>query len=266
MKKNQQETHIDKVDLSDSLFNHPAVHWISDNGKQLLWILAAAILLFLLFYRFFGVGSPSEKDFLIAENDFITFKKSALEKPNAEQQQAAFDHLTALLKKYPELHAKYDGPMAQILLEQGKVQEAAPFITNTLQRTLPDNLTYFTQYSRTTMTIENQDYKKALDEAQDLTQKLIDSSNASNKKVDEILYAYNLLRIAFLSQQVGDMGREMATWHAFMNTQPKAESNVSIQPVDQGVRDLVIQPFTEGKISLLDYIQQRKKFLKATVK
>src|SRR5689334_10451998 len=136
MKKshNNQAAQVEKIDLSDSLADHPFIQWVSQNGKNLLWILLALIIFFLLFNRFTGGSGGTEANYLSAENEFITFQKSINGKSDPKVQKESLDKLKAILKSYPALQAKYDGPIAQTLIDQGDIKEATTFVDRTLAR------------------------------------------------------------------------------------------------------------------------------------
>lgn len=268
MKKSHphSQTEVNKIDLSDTFADNPLIQWISDNGRLLLWILAGAILLFLLFYRFAGGSSAgAESDYLNAESEFITFQKGVNGKADPAVQQAAFDKLNAILNRRPELHAKYDGLIAQALIDKGDIKGAVPYADRTLARINTENVNLYSDYAKTTLVIANQHYEEALKQALALKQQMIDNADVSvknpeKKEFGDTLYTYNLLRIALLSQQIGDMGRELSAWEDFKTAASNIETNLYV--VNADALNEVTLPFQEGKTSLKDYIQAREKILK----
>jgi len=259
MKKSHSNQHIslDNTGFSDTFADHPLVQWISENGRLLMWILGALIILVFFLYRTLGASSSNaEGDYLYAEKEFIIFQNSVNSKEDTKTRQAALDNLTAVLKKHPEIQAKYDGPIAQALINVGDIKEATVFADRTLARTSIENLPLYTDYAKTTLNISNHHYEEAFKQALNLKQQMLDAAAPAVNKADQkafgdFLYAFNLLRIAMLSQQIGDKGHELAAWQELQSLNPKTESLEAIKQV-----------FQEGKTSLQDYIQTREKTLK----
>lgn len=236
----------------DTLCDHPSVHWISNNGRTLLWILAALIVAISAIVKFFGASTnESEAPFLKAEREFRIFQNSQARNEQATSQPA-LEKLNTILKKYSELQQKYDGPIAQSLITTGSINEAEPYASRTLKRIEGNQLPLYSEYAKTTLAISQKQYKEALAQSLSLKQKMQDSKEGYG----DILYIFSLLRIAFLSQQLGDKGHELAAWEDL--TKISTTNDTSSQEMIQAVNTL----FAEGKTTLQDYMQERMKALR----
>lgn len=232
MNKNMHDQKALESELSQTLGENPTIRWISQNGANLVWVLLGIIIAGLLVYRLLGGSSASTQDFLQAEASY----RSLVKDHDADKQQQALTTLASILKSAPTLQSKYDGMVAQVLLNRGKVSEAQPYIERTLARTSNDDTPYFADYSNTTLTIGNEAYAEALTQAQALDNQLTEE-NAP------ILKAYNLLRIAMLQQQLGNKPGELQAWEKFRPYSPYTA-------------------LVEGKVSINQYVQARIEELK----
>lgn len=232
MNKNMHDQKALESELSQTLGENPTIRWISQNGANLVWVLIGIIIAGLLFYRFVGGSSASTQDFLQAEASYRSFVKEH----DGNKQEQALTTLAAILYSTPSLQSKYDGMIAQVLLNRGKIGEAEPYIQRTLARTNKDHTPYYPDYANTTLTISNQAYAEALTQSQALDTQLTEE-NAP------ILKAYNLLRIAMLQQQLGNKAGELQAWEKFRPFAPYTA-------------------LSEGKVSINQYVQARIEDLK----
>jgi hypothetical protein len=149
--------------------------------------------------------------------------------------------LQTILKKHPELHAKYDGAIAQALLSAQNPTEAAPYAERTLQRTQGETPAPYLDYASTTLLIANGKYDEALKAAQSLK---------SNTEYPT-LYAFNLLRIAFLNRELKNTQAEKAAW-AEVKQLAEGTHAVKISPVE--MRRILSHYNTQG-IPIESFIQ-----------
>lgn len=237
MKKNKHSTleaALEKSDLSDSFAENPIVQWISENGRNILWFLLVLLTLSILAYRFLSTPGGSISEYFAADREFNLFLTSERSETGANQAQESLNKLTKILKRHPELHAKYDGRIAQALIVRGDYQAALPFAERTLSRISDEHVPLYRNYASTTLLIEAQQYPQALEQATQLQATLNEKS---------ALYAANLLRIATLNQKMGHNKEELQAWQLLKKTltEPMAEA------------------WQEGNISMLDYIAYREK-------
>lgn len=261
-----QNTHtsLPKSSLLDYLDEGRLTEWLSIYGKNLLYGLGALVALLIAIFAFSsGQNSKAEHQYLQAANDF-NFLSTAEETQNPALVAETFSRLKIVMAKHPELHAAYDGSLAQIFLNKNEIQEATSYANATLTRVKSNNLTFYSDYATTTLLISGKDFKKALENAQSLQQKMKESlaSNSSIPSFGDELFALNLLRIGMLQQEIGDHKAELATWqewkqYAGLNAQKNSELKVNSQAFRSVIQELAV-----GAISLPDYFSYRENLLK----
>lgn len=235
MKKNHPvEVEAEKLP-SFSLEDSAIMHWLSEYGKYLLWATLGFVALLLLFYRFSSSdNTKTAADYVIAERNFAKIARDT-------DPQDSLAELKAILQNHPELQPKYDGLLAQILISRGDLNSATPFAIRALKRTQKENSPFYTSYAETTLLIAEKKFEEALGQAKELQQLM------HTEQLTTTLSAFNLLRIASLQRQLGLTDQEQQTWKEW---QALAQNNPTIAT-------RVLNHFTEGKMTLMDYIQTR---------
>lgn len=228
--------------LADQLEEHPIVQWFSKHGLTLLYVILGAILAFILLYRYFGGRERSIQDFYDAESNM----KLLQQQPS--DVQAVLSQMQTILSAYPELHPKYDGLIAQALLNERDVNQAKPFAQLAIERTQSENAPFYTNFAQTTLLIAEHQYDAALTQAKELKQKLLEQDSVQQKEMN-LLFAYNLLRIGMLQQQLGAMEEAQKTWKEWGSYVEEGSNTHS-----EGFKSLS-RAFSEGKLSLMDYMQ-----------
>lgn len=233
--------------FSEEWMDHPWVEWLSSNKQVVLWGLVGLFAVLLLSYRLLSVQTlNAEHDFFQAQNAFNQLQQMP---QNQVASSTAFQDLKEIMAKHPELHAKYDGALAQLMLIENNLPEAKAFAQSTFERVRPDQLGLYENYAKTSLLIGEGKYPEALQGAfllQAQLDKKLDKTSA-----DQTLYTFNLLRLASLYQQLGHEQEELATWDTLLNW---TEGNV------QAVLT-TYELFKDGRASLGQYIDQRKKTL-----
>lgn len=215
------------ISLEEAWIEHPAVQWAIANGKQIAyWALIAVLLLFTAYRYLASAAVQNEQEFISAESAMQTLASGS-------DTDASLQKLQAILKKHPELHAKYDGQIAQALLTAQNPSEAAPFAERTLKRTQGETPAPYLDYSATTLLIADGKYPEALKAAQAL------------KAHTEYptLYAFNLLRIALLNRELKQPQEEKAAW-AEVKQLAEGTHPVKISPVE--MRKILSHYNTQG--------------------
>lgn len=234
--------------LADQLEEHPMVQWFSNNGLTVVYALLGCALLFMLIYRFYGGSTQSQQDFYEAESSMTELQQSP------EDAKASLAKLEKILYRNPDLHAKYDGLIAQALLNLNNVQEALPFAENAIARTKSENAPFFTDFANTTLLIAEKKYDQALQNAKDLNKKITEQTEAL--KENSLLFAYNLLRIGMLQQQLGQKEEARQTWKQWMEFAKNATEKSSAANMNEGFLTLN-QVFIDGKLDLLNYMSHQ---------
>ncbi len=235
--------------------------WLTEHSKSILLSFATLIVLSFILFQLTGQFSKGKKsDYLQVQKAFHAWltKKgpdsqllSALEKP---------------LKSHPELEAKFGTHIAQRLLSLGEVQKAQSYAGAALKRSQELTSPYYSRFSRNTLLISQGKYPEALEEAKKLKQELEKDDDfwAGRDpfvRSGTVLYAYNLLRIASLESKLGSKEGELRAWEELMRNAGWKEAPVNLKTYDPEAYSLLAQNFTQGDISLLDFIEQRKKEL-----
>ena len=225
-KKKQQQILAQSLNKGD--WEHSAVaEWLIKHGKTLLWLaLVIIIALFFVYYWTAGRREQAEDDFVLAIREMNLLQ-------SADDQGDALEKLTAILRRYPELEAKYDGRIAQSLINQNEVSAADPFAVRNIQRISDEPVPNQIAYSKITLLIDQQKYQQALNESKQLKEKAIGN---------QTLYAMNLIRIALLQNQLGLTADSKASWEELQN-------------LDNAKAKAVIEHFNEKGITLEEYIK-----------
>ncbi len=252
-----------------SLEDNPIIQWISKHGEKILYsILGAFSLLILIYFWQSGTSAKIEGDYQSASREFQAFQQAAKSGQNLELQDS-FQKLTLIMNQLPDLHAKYDGVIAQTFIDLNDIKQAKPFVLSTLQRVGKDNLPFYNEYAQITLLIGEGQIANAIQRSLALKKEMIQNLEQMEKEpgtqttepaFGSSLYAFNLLRIAFLEQQVGDRAKELESWEEWKmytshtNTRP-------LPPVDRKAFFNIAQLYNEGALSLDNYIQIRLKSL-----
>ena len=220
--------------LSDD--DSPWIEWMSKNGKAVGYTILIFLAIFFLIFRFStGKQGKAEKDYFNAANEYAAFQNTG----NPE----VLAKLSAILDRRPELHAQYDGLIAQKLLNLGQISDASEYAQKSFKRISVDNLPLYQKFAATSLTISDKKYPEALEQALALKQSLKDQA------ADNYLISFNLLRIAMLYEKLGQKPEELKAWNEFTSFLTDTSTPL-------------VKPLTFGKLSLADYIEHRQKILK----
>lgn len=156
--------------------------------------------------------------------------------------------LQAIMARHEELHARYDGELAQSLLSHNKSHVAEGYSYSIAER-LGTRYDFAALFTKATFLISDGLYLDALRESIALKLAL------ENEQREDLqtLYAYNLLRIAMLQQEAGTEEAELEAWQELRHNLPE-------QIDGDGKRDgyyHLVQNFRKGNVSLIDYINER---------
>lgn len=251
-KKSQQEQ-TETLDWADSVQQHPAFEWMLDNRKYLPSAFLILLAVIVIGYKLTsGRASQAESNYLLAENYFSQIQSSEEGLAGAEKRVEALTKLQSITNSYPELQSRYDGIISQLLLAQGEVEEAVPYAQRTLNRTSKDQAPHYEEFSKITLLISEAKYNEALSHSLKYKQKL------TNLIATDLLYTYNLLRIAMLYKEMGLQKEEVSAWKEWtLHTSGKSEKTIKPETLE-----IVNALFSEGNFNLARYIEGRKKKLK----
>lgn len=227
----------------------------STNYKRFLVLLIPFFLVFLfVIFKTSLYRAKSEGEFLAAKNAYLKWENSQ------ELENSDFRTLKGLIKRHPELVAPYETLIIQKILALGKEKKAQPFIEN-LSKRIADS--YYTQFSKTTFLITEGEFEKALQEAFSLKERMLsDKSFWEGQKTPHfgsILFAFNLLRIAILSQSLEKGEEELVAWKELKDyARWSSESDKMFVNLDRGAFDVLLKHFTDQNLSMKDYIKHRE--------
>lgn len=249
MGKTSRPSSLNIIDSADEWTSHPAVEWLSANKQIILWSFLALLLLLISAYRLISHSNhQAENDYYRAETVFAQFQKETFG-GNEELAGANLKELEAIIERHPELKSKYEGQLAQALLIAGQAAQATPLAEEVFKRTFADAIQLYQDYSVATLLISENQYQKALEQTQQLQQNL---NQFIKEKSFENLFVYNILRLAMLHQQMGHTEEELKVWDTIENLP------INLKTVLESTQG---QTLNQGKASLADYINQRRKAL-----
>ena len=257
----QPQTSVPKSKFSKFFDEGYITDWLSIYGKNIFYGLASSLVLLLIIFAFSnGQNSRNEQEYIQAANDFALFSKA-----NGEQEQelanGALTRLNSAIGKHPELHAVYDSSLAQIFLNRSLEKEAKPYAEATFARVKSNDLPFYTDYAKTTLLISQKDFKTALENAKTLQEKMNEALTLSTRSFGDELFAFNLLRIAMLHQEVGNQSEELKTWQEWKSYAALNQGLTANSLNPQAFRS-IIQQLAIGAFSLPDYIAYRELLLK----
>ncbi len=236
--------------------------WISEHSKTILLSFGTLIALsFCLFQVSHRLSFGKKSDYLEVQNAFTAWISQEA------QDHALLKNLEKPLSRHPELQAKFGTQIAQRLLSLGEVNKANLYAKAALVRTQDLTSPYYSRFTRNTLMISEGKYLQALEEAKQLKLDL-EKDDPFWEKRDKfirsgtILYAYNLVRIAALERQAGSKAGELTAWDELVRNAGWEDHPANLKTYDPDAYALLEQNFTQGDVSLRDFIDQRKKELK----
>jgi len=230
------------------------VDWLSSHVSALM--SGAMIIIGVTIWSIYQSNLGSPKDYFMVEKTFNQWD-------GGRNEQLV--KLQKFLKQHPELHAKYDGRIAQKLLlcsEQGLAASFSKLALGRVGKLSP----YYTQFSNGSLLIGEKNLEAALASAKMLKHtldqdQLFWETKSGLLKHGQILYGYNLLRIAFLEQALGNRAGEIEAWREFKREAGwMSGENPSIRS-DPTAYALICQNFQNDDVSLRDFIEHREKSL-----
>ena len=236
--------------------------FIHDYGSKILYITLLILVVFVWMYRVnSGKTAEAQTDFLNAQSEFIKFQENPVYDPN--EADSPFVKLEEILKRHPELHAKYDGLIAQTMLLKGDVDMAKKYADKALDRTANDKLPFYSDYTKTTLLIASKDYPVSLEQAKSLRLQMNENAvSAGNdpmaRKFGDALYALNEVRIALLQPYLANPKEELAALNTLKSYSQPSQNGAVISPE---AFNAVLSQLQEGTVSLQNYIAEREKLL-----
>lgn len=252
----------DPLSLADQISGHRVFEWMAKNSVNILF---AALLFFAIIFFIYRMSAgdriKAENDYFAAAKDFNAFAAPEADKRSPLSREEAFKGLEEVLKRRPDLRQKYDALIAETFIARGEVEAALPFAKSSFKRTKGDNLPLYRDFANNTLLIAEGKLKEALSNSGELARKIAESGEKAEMA---ILYTYNLLREAMLQQKMGNREAELAAWQQLDNTLYTAEAMLS--EGGNETRAIFEGLFTDGDVSLKNYLDYREKVLRSEKK
>jgi hypothetical protein len=246
-KQSSSSSAVKQLHLTDDLTDNPLVEWLSANKRYILFGLLALLTLIVISYRFVSTTTlKAERDFFQAQTNFSQFQEKGVKSEEFAASIENLDQLEGIINRHPELHAKYDGLIAQGLILEQKVNKARPFAESAFQRVQKDSVDLYHDYAETSLFISAGNEQEALERTLQLKEKMDQHASVFGGT----LYLFNLIRLAMLYQQLNYSSEELQAWNEIQNYTANNEALITIH-----------QLFKEGSTSLNQYIDERKKIL-----
>jgi len=195
----------------------------------------------------------NEADFVSATNAFVKWEQ-VLDKEHDELQ-----NLASLMKKHPELKAEYEAKLAQTFIAIQEDKKAREFGSQVIQRT---DQPYYRDYAQGSLLVSERKFAEALEMALYLKKQMLADEgfwerSQGVKSYGSGLFAFNLMRIATLYQEMGMQERELEAWNELKSyagwSLPQKDKRIG----KEGFQSL-LSHFSVQDITLLDYISARE--------
>ena len=222
--------------------------------KNSIFVGVLALLLVMVFVIKLGNKKHKhEADFVSATNSFAKWEQVL------DSNHDELKNLATLMKKHPELNAEYEGKLAQDFISVQESKKAREFGSKAIQRT---SQPYYSDYAKGSLLLSERKFESALEQALLLKRQMLEDDafwekGHRVKGYGSALFAFNLMRIATLYQELGMNDRELEAWRelkAFAGwSAPQKDKRIG----QEGFQSL-LHHFTVQDMTLLDYISARE--------
>ncbi len=229
--------------------------WLVQYRMFVILLAPVFLLLILMAVKVSLKTSNAESDFLKAQKAY-----SKLENPDT-LEKTSFYTLKSLLKKYPELKGSYEPMMIQKMIAFGEKEQVESLIASFLKRDRPT--TYYTEFANTTLRIEKGELALALAEALALKENMLGDmvfwDQPKDRHYGSTLFAFNLLRIAMLSQSLEKHEEELVAWRELKQyAKWDAQGDKNLTYLDTQAFNKLLKHFSNQSVSLKEYIKHRE--------
>jgi hypothetical protein len=245
---------IGRIALAKSV----CLNWVSGHTRAVVISLAALLILFFALFQTVGHFSTGRhSDLIEAHSAFSAWTSAKI------SDDELFTKLEKPLKRNPELQAKFGALIAQHFLALNDPKHAETFAKQAWKRTHSLLSPYYAEFSKTSLLVSQGKLREALDAAQALKGKMVEDtafwdSRDQMVRSGGLLYAYNLIRIAALEREVGSKTGELAAWDELLENAGWSSAVSTSKRFDPEAYSILQKTFQDGKLSLRDYIVQRK--------
>ena len=242
-----------KEDHYTELYNNRFLAFLLKYQHILIYTGIGILLIIVIGFQISRQKTRTAEKSFIKTHDFMTKLEKSKE---ISETYIYIQELEALLKKYPQLKTIYSDRIAQNLLSKNMAEEALQFYA--LPKHLdPLYLEFYGNFSDNSITIAQGKYELALKRALELKDNMLGNKLFANQEenIGNVLFAYNLIRIAHIYQELGDHTAELNSWEELEEYSLWNEKNKS------PIYTLIKNNFSEGDVSLINYIEFRRNVL-----
>ena len=252
MTENQPSAKVEGIDsLSFKLSTY-----LLDYKRFLIFIIPFFLIVFFLIFKMSVAKSKAEGDFLAAKAAFAKWNS------DSKLDSVHLQTLKSVIKKHPELAAPYESQIIQKMLALGEEKKSRHYVENLLKRAANKPNSYYTKFSKTSLLIEQGERSVALERSVRLKEEMLSDNNfrQAAMRYGSTLFAFNLLRIAMLSQALEQSDKELVAWRELAEY-AKWDNVGNEAPaihLDPKAFDELLSHFTDKNLSLKDYIKYRE--------
>ncbi|MES2122521.1 MAG: hypothetical protein V4492_07065 [Chlamydiota bacterium] len=234
------------------------VEWLTNHGKTILLSIATLIVATFSLYQIYNrIGSGARSGHFEAERAYQAW----ISKESGDAAQ--FQKVERALKGHPELKIKFGTQIAQRLVALGEVGKGSEYARAALHRTHDLSAGYYELFSKISLLVASGKYETALKASEEMKIQMEGDESFWQSRDPLIhsgsaLYAYNLVRIASLYQELGQKEKELAAWDELVSNAGWKGIPQDAKTFDPEAYTQLLQNFTLGDVSLLDYIEKRK--------
>lgn len=237
------------ADWADAIQQHPAFEWLMENRRYIPYFFVFVLALIALGYKFAsGSSASAEANYQLADGYWERIQQNISDETGLKKQENALVQLEKIINQYPELHSKYDGLMAQLLLAYGRSDDAIPYAKRTQDRTSTLQDPAYQTFSESTLLIAEGRHQEALKKTLDLKEKLLKMPE------NHLLLPYLYIRIAMLYQGMGEKDLEILAWDEWL----QYANGEGVKKPDPNALATISTLFSEGAFTLSKYIEMRK--------
>jgi hypothetical protein len=200
---------------------------------------------------YFSSG-PGVEDTICAKKLFETWKKNPLDQDLREE-------MAKTLKKIDGLERAKESEIVQTLLLADQIESAEPLARQCIER-LRKHSPFHAAYSEASLCIERQQFQKGLELAVALKEQIdrdpeSEALKGKNLQGGATIYVSNLLRIALLQKQIGNIPGELSAWKELREVLNTEDKSVAAQLLEAN--------FGQSGFSFADFIEQREESLQS---
>lgn len=234
--------------------------WLHNNSRRVvLFLLFLVAALFAGVYLYHGYTKKADRAYLNGVNYLSEWDQEG------GSVHEKLDQMGYLLDKHPTLHAAFGAALAGEFLLEGKGKEARKYTEKLLDRA-SEIAPLHSQFGKVSLMITDGDFSDALEETMSIQTAL---EELCSGKIETLfsnhfaeLYANNLLRIALLEKETGDMQNELAAWEQYESSATEFEQYSKNHPEIVNPFKVLEANFDQGSLSFADYIAYRKQICK----